>query len=186
MGPERTAALAAWIQGLYDGEPPILVGGAATELYTGGAYTTGDLDFVGHIPLAVEKRLRSAGFSKEGRHWVHPDGVFVEFPGSQIEPYEQIRRLRTATVTVVSLSPEDVIVDRLAHWEFWGSTIDAINALTIWRLWREELDRGRLRRAAGNREVTGALRALEVFSERLGDREPDQEELEEWAKPRQR
>ena len=41
-GPRRTAAVVAWIQSLYASSPPVLVGGAAVELYTGGAYTTGD------------------------------------------------------------------------------------------------------------------------------------------------
>ncbi len=50
--PSRTAALVSWIQSLYEDEDgvPILVGGAAVELYTSDAYTTGDLDHVGHIP----------------------------------------------------------------------------------------------------------------------------------------
>lgn len=68
-GPGRTAAVAAWLQGLYDAdiEKPILVGGAAVELYTGGAYTTGDLDFVGSVSPTVALGLKSAGFSQRGR-----------------------------------------------------------------------------------------------------------------------
>lgn len=88
-GVDRTAALAAWVQALYPpGEQrPILVGGAAVELYTGGAYTTGDLDFVGSVPPVVVKSLTDAGFSRVGRHWIHEIGkVFLEFPGSALEP----------------------------------------------------------------------------------------------------
>ena len=58
-GPRRTAALAAWVQGLIadKGQVPVLVGGGAVEILAGGAYTTGDLDFVGSVTLPVRKEL---------------------------------------------------------------------------------------------------------------------------------
>jgi hypothetical protein len=61
-GPRKTAALTAWIQGRIDpgGSPPILVGGAAVELFTHGAYTTGGLDFVGEISKTLERDLEAA------------------------------------------------------------------------------------------------------------------------------
>jgi hypothetical protein len=44
-GFEKTARLAAWVQSLFEpGQEPVLVGGAAVELLTRGAYTTGNLD----------------------------------------------------------------------------------------------------------------------------------------------
>lgn len=67
-GPERTAAIAAWVQSLYSSKPPVLTGGAAVELYSAGAYTTGDFDFIGDVPKDVEARLAGAGFRREGRH----------------------------------------------------------------------------------------------------------------------
>ncbi|HSN53772.1 MAG TPA: hypothetical protein VLT32_03830 [Candidatus Sulfomarinibacteraceae bacterium] len=38
-GPARTTAIVAWIQGLFDQEAhvPVLVGGAAVKIFTGGA-----------------------------------------------------------------------------------------------------------------------------------------------------
>ena len=74
-GPQRTAATAAWVQGLFseDSQIPVLVGGAAVEILTGGAYTTGDFDFVGSVPVSVRPKLESLemwannGPSKETR-----------------------------------------------------------------------------------------------------------------------
>ncbi|MEW6338818.1 MAG: hypothetical protein AB1625_15640 [Acidobacteriota bacterium] len=61
-GPTKTAAPAAWVQGLFPhGAVPVLVGGAAVELYTGGAYVTGDLDFVGRVPAPVARALVAVG-----------------------------------------------------------------------------------------------------------------------------
>ena len=180
-GPYRTAALAEWLQGLYEDEAPVLVGGAAVELYTAGSYTSGDLDFVGHVPSSVERSLRQAGFVKEGRHWIHENGVFVEFPGSALEPHERVATVRKGSHMVLILSVEDILVDRLAHWQFWRSTIDALNALALWRLWAQELDRRRLEDAARLREVEPALRSLQRFAERCGEEQPDDEAIERWA-----
>mgnify|MGYP001818900785 CR=1 FL=1 len=80
-GPRRTAAIVAWIQGLFN-EPeqaPVLVGGAAVEILTGGAYTTGDFDFVGSVPTSVRNILEKNGFNKSGRHWIHEAAqIFLE------------------------------------------------------------------------------------------------------------
>lgn len=72
-GPERTTAIVAWIQSLFadDDQVPVLVGGAAVEILAGGAYTTGDLDFVGSVPAMVGAALKKNGFERAGRHWIH-------------------------------------------------------------------------------------------------------------------
>jgi DNA-binding XRE family transcriptional regulator len=108
-GPEKTAALVAWLQGLYEDEAsiPVLVGGAAVELFTGGGYTTGDLDFVGEVPDAVARRLSDAGFKRKGRHWIHHEGqVFLEFPGDSLEADEEVIALEVAGQRIRVLAPE--------------------------------------------------------------------------------
>jgi hypothetical protein len=82
--------VAQWIQNLFEARPPVLAGGAAVELYTAGAYTTGDLDFIGDVTEEVARSLREAGFEREGRHWIHREAeLFVEFPGSAVQAYEK-------------------------------------------------------------------------------------------------
>lgn len=184
-GPERTAALAAWIQGLYAEHPPVLVGGGAVELYSGGAYVTGDLDFVGEVPPEVAQGLLAAGFVKRGRHWIHDEGqVFVEFPSSDLDSGERTARVRIGDVAVLVLAPEELIVDRLAAWEHWRSEIDGVNAFLVWRAREGELDRDRLRRLAERHDVSASLDRLVELAASVAGRAPTREELEVWASGR--
>lgn len=184
-GPKRTAAVAAWIQGLFREAVPILVGGAAVELYTAGAYTTGDLDFVGQVPSGVARALEAAGFHREGRHWIHERGeLFVEFPGSHLENDETTAILEIDGLRVLTLSPEDMIVDRLAAWQFWNSSTDGASAFLIWRAQESNLDQRRLDSLAHRRKLGKALARLRGFSKDLLERDPSSEELEKWASQR--
>ena len=178
-GPERTAAVAAWIQSLYSSKPPILVGGAAVELYTGGAYTTGDLDFVGGVPPDVAAALDEAGFRREGRHWIHERAeIFVEFSGNAIQPHERIVSVKVGQATVLTLSPEDMIVDRLAAWQFWKSATDGASAFLIWRAQAKRLDRSRVDDLARKR---GVQKGLERLKELVRKKDVESQELERWA-----
>jgi len=181
-GPKRTAAVAAWIQSLYPTRPPVLVGGAAVELYTGGAYTTGDYDFVGDVPESVGKALEEAGFKRTGRHWIHDEAeLFVEFPGSAVQLHEKTVVLELGDVSVLTLSPEDMIVDRLAAWQFWKSTTDGASAFLIWMAQEKGLDQARLRRLAAKRGVERALMRLQDFARETTGRIASAEDLETWA-----
>ena len=130
-GPEKTAALVAWVQRKVtpEDEAPILVGGAAVELYTSGAYTTGDLDFVGTVTPELEGALRDAGFERQGRHWIHEAAqVFIEFPGAALGPGERASWVQVAGCRVRVVAVEDLLVDRLGAWQYWRSAVDGANA----------------------------------------------------------
>jgi len=153
------------------------------ELYTGGAYRTGDLDFVGTVPAAVSRTLEGEGFQRLGRHWVHEEGrVFIEIPGDSLGPGETAADLRRGEVVVRVIGPEELLVDRLAAWEFWGSEQDAVNAFLIWR--SNRLDQKRLRALATAREVTAALASLISFRRSLRGKAPSADQLAGWARRR--
>jgi hypothetical protein len=80
----------------------------------------------------------------------------------------------------VILSPEDLLVDRLAHWQFWGSTVDAINAVRVFSLWRDRLDLERLSSGARRAKVEPAHEALLDLVGDEGTGPPTDEELERW------
>lgn len=178
-GARRTAALARWFQSLYGrAEPPILVGGAAVEVYTGGAYTTGDLDFVGEVPAEVARQLEAAGFRRRGRHWLHEEGeVFIELPAAELDPGARTERLSTPSGPVVLVAPEDLIADRLTAWEHWAVDLEGLNVYFLLDRLGSLLDVDRLQRRAAAQDVSAALVDLQDWLAREGPRVPRPEEL---------
>ncbi len=183
-GPERTAAIAAWIQSLFTGknQVPVLVGGAAVEILTGGAYTTGDLDFVGFVPASIRRVLEAKGFKKTGRHWINDDQeIYLEFPGESLSPGETAVRLEAYGFDLTLVSLEDLLVDRLGAWAYWKSGVDGANAFMLYRTRRIEIDHDRLNRRAREAGFEAALGALRTFDADWSQCEPDAESLERWA-----
>ena len=179
-GVRRTASIAAWFQNLDEATALVLVGGAAVELFTGGAYQTGDFDFLGRLSRKAEVRLREEGFRKSGRNWIHDqEEIFIDLPGSELDPGEKSVRLQTEGVEVLCIAPEELVVDRLAAWMFWSSSQDAVNALLIWDA--NDLDVERLEQFAERRGVGPALKSLREFRDRYEQVPFDREELSRWA-----
>jgi len=183
-GPSRTAALVAWLQGLFEDDEavPVLVGGAAVELYTLGAYTTGDLDFVGSVTPKVARALGTAGFKRHGRHWIHEAAqVFIEFPGDTLDPKEEAKWLDLLGQSVRIISVEDLLVERLGSWEYWRSAVDGANALILWRVHRQRIDVGRVEERVTNDGWENAWKSLVQFALLWETVEPPSEEVEKWA-----
>lgn len=180
-GPVRTAALASWVQGLFDeDEAPVLVGGAAVELYTGGGYSTGDLDFVGSVSQAVADAFESAEFERRGRHWVHEEGrVFIEFPAAALDEGEASVALDFRGYRVIVVEPEALVADRLAAWQAWESAGDAVNAWLVAR--SQKLDFERVEALSRAKGVSAAAQRLAAALESWRDRDPKKEELVVWA-----
>ena len=183
-GPARTAALVAWVQGLFPaGQAPVLVGGAAVELYTGGAYTTGDLDFVGHVSPSVAGALLEAGFRRQGRHWLREDGQsFLEFPSSSLHEGEKAARHSLFGSEIVVVTPEDLIAERLDAWQHWRSAIDGVNAWLVRRARGATLDSRRLRAQSLVRDCIPAPRSLQALARRAASRAVTAAEIEQWAR----
>ena len=183
-GPRRTAAIASWVQDLFRKEDhvPVLVGGAAVEILTGGAYTTGDFDFVGLVPATVRRELEASGFKKTGRHWIHEQAeIFLEFPGEALGAEERAVLRQAFGYEVVVVSIEDLLVDRLGAWAYWKSGVDGANAFVVFRTCREEIDHDRLALRARQTGFEGALEALRAFDAEWSDGDPNPEALETWA-----
>ena len=185
-GPRKTAALVQWVQGLYRREKdrPVLVGGAAVELFTGGAYLPGDLDLVGSVTPTVASAFKQCGFTREGRHWFHEkEHLFLEFPSPTLRKDEEARERVFGDCSVRIISSEDLIADRLAAWVLLRSAIDGINAFLLYRAVEAELDLRRLEGRAVSQNVYSALDSVrKLFSDHGGDI-PDDDVILKWAAP---
>ncbi|HET6360796.1 MAG TPA: hypothetical protein VFH11_01945 [Gemmatimonadota bacterium] len=162
---------------------PVLVGGGAVELFTGGAYTTGDFDFVGELNDAARVLLQDAGFRKTGRHWKHEGAqIFIEFPGRSLEPGVETVELDAFANVVLVISPEDALVDRLAAWKSWKSEAHGVNAYLLYLATKTELDWPRLEKRGRTEHVMDALLEVTRFAETTGGELPTESALTEWAR----
>ncbi len=113
----------------------VLTGDACASLYSGGAYTSFDVDFI--LQSAVDQTdldgaMAAAGFSRRRDHYVHPTCSFwVEFPAGplglgadlQITPVP----LRVRHITIPALSATDSCRDRLTGYYHWND-VQALDA----------------------------------------------------------
>lgn len=111
-----------------DGINTVLVGGAVAAIYSKGAYKSGDLDIVINSVIVDDKKVSRAmtalGFSKSGRHWIHPDcrHLYIEFirPPIAIGDDYKITPLKRiiGENEIMILSPEDCVRDRLSSYVY--------------------------------------------------------------------
>lgn len=120
-----------------DLNPPVLVGGAAVELYTQGAVNTGDFDLVSTQQSALEAIMMKHGFvrpsgpGKATRGWIHPDlKLGFEVVGSRLldgladtSLLQMIEIQAHGTVAVIAV--EDLIADRMGQYAS-GSASDML------------------------------------------------------------
>jgi hypothetical protein len=181
---ERTAALAWWLQSLYPDESvrPVLVGGAAMELLSDGAYITADLDFVGIVPPPVASDLRKAGFGRLGRHWIHDEeSVSIVFLGHILRTGERAVEPSFGDYRVLMVSPEDLMVDRLAAWQHRESPTHGVQSYLLYYAKHGLMDVEHLRKRAVAEDVEQALDSvIRLFFKSKGQL-PDAEYLGAWA-----
>lgn len=180
----RTAALAQWLQSHYPDREgrPVLVGGAALEVYTGGGYLTGDLDFVGTVPPSVDKALREAGFRQFGSQWIHEEErVFFVFQDQALEEGGKALERFFGTYRVFVISPEDLLVDRLVSWRYGKSPLHGVQAYLLYCGTHWWMDVAHLRDRTVHCEVQPALESLVRLFFQSGGQVPDGALLGSWA-----
>jgi len=112
------------------GEEPVIVGGEAVEIYTQGSYTTGDIDLLGDRRV-IEEVLKQWGFLRLGRVWVNKElDLYVDIVGGGTnERVEEVELDEGKVIKVISI--EDLIVDRLNAYRWWGDTDSKMWALVL-------------------------------------------------------
>jgi hypothetical protein len=111
---------------------PILVGGGAVEFYTRGGYTTGDIDLVAPGGRELAETMRALGFLKRGKDWVNDElEICIEYWSDHLGPDEEYNEVLFRGQKLRVLCIEDLIVDRLCAFKWWGSTIDGVNVMLL-------------------------------------------------------
>ena len=87
-------------------------------------------------------------------------GVFLEFPGRDLEPPTDPVELVFGGRSVLIVPIEGLLADRLAAWKFWHSGVDAVNALLLLQAAGFSVDLGRARALARTLEVDDELERL--------------------------
>lgn len=181
---DRTAGLAWWLQNLYPSEEvrPVLVGGAAMELYSEGAYITADLDFVGIVPPPVDGDLRKASFRRLGRQWFHDrESVSIIFQGEALRQGERTSEEIFSDYQILMISPEDLLIDRLAAWRHRESPTHGVQAYLLYHAKHGPMDLEQLRKRAAREKVEPSLDSLtRLFFQSKGQL-PRAEDLGAWA-----
>ena len=107
----------------------VLTGGACASFYSGGRYTSRDMDFIleGHATQArLDEAMASVGFGRQGDRYVHPRVPFyVEFPRGPLAIGDDYRIRPVAKALrghgrALLLSATDSCRDRLAAFYHWS------------------------------------------------------------------
>src|ERR1700761_1946162 len=127
----------------------VLVGGAATVLYTDGEFMSGDFDLVAAADGALEAAMTEAGFKREDQigyllrgfyHPAHPGFGFEPVSGRLFDGKADVKRLRKVLMSgdagIVLPSFEDMIADRLGQHTAASPTDDSrlLQARCLFRL----------------------------------------------------
>lgn len=140
--------------------PPVLVGGAAVEIYTRGAVTTGDFDLACGRQDILETEMQRHGFVRPSgvgimtRGWVHPD-LKLGFEcvtdclldGLADRDMVQIVELGPDGSAAV-IAPEDIIADRMGQYAS-GSAPEMLGQARALFAICEGLDMGYMERRIG-------------------------------------
>ncbi len=107
----------------------VVVGGSAVEIYTEGAYVSGDID-VCAPRKTVAAVLTRWGFTQPGREWARLDWkVVLDVVGSQVSGSMRLTRVVETPYGPVRVgSIEDLILRRLALVKFWNEPKEYRNA----------------------------------------------------------
>lgn len=130
---------------------PVVVGGAAVEFYTGGAFSTGDFDLVTAWQSGVEAALRDIGFERprDGTRGLqhYGLGIGVEIVGSALlDGHGRHDKVTVAEIgdslRVAFIGAEDLIADRVAQYDFHPPSMESrlAQAVVLFRNLEDRLD----------------------------------------------
>ena len=154
---------------------PVLVGGAAAELYSGSAISTGDFDLVSARQDVIEAALQAHGFVKPRgpglltRGWVHPDLAlgFEIVADTLMDGHTDRDRIRLFSIEsgkkLAVIPIEDLIADRVAQFHS-GTAPEMLEQARLLASLAEHLDEDYLERRI--RQETGGEHGRTILTTR--------------------
>lgn len=154
----------------------VLTGGACAGIYSGGLYSSRDVDFVleGRVTLSsLDAVMVSLGFSRRGNRYVHSESPFwVEFPRGPLGVGADLDvrpvSLKSSDRVTLALSPTDSCRDRLAAFFHWSDRQSLAVAVEI--ALRNDVDLARIRRWSA---AEGHVARLAEFEREIDRRKQD-------------
>ena len=148
-------------------QAPVIIGGCALSYYSREVYFTSDIDLAYADREALDRVLRSIGFEKKGRYWVHEGlRMAIEAPASSLpghdSPVEVVELGEGLQCSIIGI--EDLLIDRLNAYKHWKSEIDGEMVELLIRRYGNDLDWPYL-------EKTAVLPENDTLSEILGLKE---------------
>jgi hypothetical protein len=134
---------------------PVVIGGCALSYYSREVYFSTDIDLAYAEREALDNVLRSLGFQKKGRYWVHEElKMAIEAPASKLAgeeaPVEIVEVGEGLQCTIIGI--EDLIIDRMNACKHWKSEIDCEMAELLVNRYGKDLDWPYLERKAAKPE----------------------------------
>jgi hypothetical protein len=134
---------------------PVVIGGCALSYYSREVYFTTDIDLAYAEREALDSVLKSVGFQKKGRYWVHEGlKMAIEAPASKLAgeeaPVEIVEVGEGLQCTILGI--EDLIIDRMNACKHWKSEIDCEMAELLVNRFYNDLDWPYLERKAAKPE----------------------------------
>jgi hypothetical protein len=123
--------------------PPVIIGGCALSYYSREVYFTSDIDLAYADREALDMVLKSIGFEKKERYWVH-EGLktAIEVPASILAgedaPIEVVELGEGLQCSIVGI--EDLVIDRLNACKHRKSEIDCEMVELLIRRYMKDLD----------------------------------------------
>jgi hypothetical protein len=107
----------------------VIVGGSALEIYTEGAYVSGDIDICAPRE-AIAAALKRWGFRQPGREWARLDWkIVLDVVAPRVSGSMRLSRVVETPYGPVRVgSIEDLILGRLALVKYWGEPEEYRNA----------------------------------------------------------
>jgi hypothetical protein len=144
---------------------PVLVGGGAVELYSSGAFVTGDIDIIGDKEALISI-LQELGFKREGMYFTKGN-IFFHLLSGPFEARSDVLSLKGTGFTLRVISIEDLIVDRLNACKWWKSAKDCEQAKYLIYVYIDKLDKEYLEERA---RVEGVIDVLSQYLDELMSR----------------